>query len=233
MLNQSKLLTEKDKKIAIYKSRFKYLKNLNLLDLELISVLNVFYKKTFLDNCSIGPRVDDKVEQPIVEQPIGEKPIVEEEIIQQPSVIEQKAYSEIPIKITASFKINLKRKTSSEILTKLFQKMHESAIKKQEDHIKKIREILMASQMAQVIREVLKGREDLLVSAARIQIDSSQEAYGLILFLKDFPSDTSVALPKDFEKTDFNETVYEVNSPEEASKKIVELTPNSRDSNII
>ena len=48
MLNEFQLLTEEDKRKAVYKSRFqtfKYLKNLNLLDSELISILNGFYKK--------------------------------------------------------------------------------------------------------------------------------------------------------------------------------------------
>ena len=46
MLNKS--LTEKDKRKAVYKSRFQtfqYLKDLNLLNSELISILNGFYKK--------------------------------------------------------------------------------------------------------------------------------------------------------------------------------------------
>jgi hypothetical protein len=52
MLNEFQLLTEEDKRKAVYKSRFqtfKYLKNLNLLDSELISILNGFYKKILRD----------------------------------------------------------------------------------------------------------------------------------------------------------------------------------------
>ena len=52
MLNTFDLLREDEKRKAVYKARFntfKYLKDLNLLNSELISILNVFYKKVLRD----------------------------------------------------------------------------------------------------------------------------------------------------------------------------------------
>lgn len=155
------------------------------------------------------------VEQPVVEQPIVTEQIVEQQIVQQPGITEQKDVSEIPAKQ----------------LMDVYWDLCSSALKKQQEQIQKTREMVLMNngKLAKTVLKALKNREDFLVSAAKIQIDPLQEGEnsGVILYLKDFPVDTSVVFPKDFEEPNLPETVFEVDSAEEANKKIIDLTSNS------